>query len=187
VRQSVEDVIGYTRKRMRSRIAGLRPGRYSFTNYLDDDGMGGDPVAITVTVRVAGDVLDVDFSGSGPQARGAMNIPLNALEASVYYSVKALLDPELPPNAGLFDAVKIHAPLGTIVNPRPPAAVGARSISCQKVAGAIFGAFRGVLPPEKVMGSGNDVVPAIVYSGELTRRQGHYVYLETLGGGSGAR
>jgi N-methylhydantoinase B len=116
-----------------------------------------------------------------------MNIPLNALEASVYYSVKALLDPDLPPNAGLFDAVKIHAPEGTIVNPRAPAAVGARSITCQKVAGAIFGAFRGVLPPEKVMASGNDVVPAIVFSGELTRRQGHYVYLETLGGGSGAR
>ena len=187
VRQSVEDVIEYTRRRIRNRIAELKRGEYVFTNYLDDDGMGGDPVAITVTVRVAGDTLAVDFTGSGPQARGAMNIPLNALEASVYYSVKALLDPELPPNAGLFDAVKIHAPEGTIVNPRPPAAVGARSITCQKVAGAIFGAFRGVLPPEKVMASGNDVVPAIVYSGELTRRQGHYVYLETLGGGSGAR
>ncbi len=187
VRRSVEDVIEYTRRRIRKRIADLKRGEYTFTNYLDDDGMGGDPVAIAVTVRVAGDTLAVDFTGSGPQARGAMNIPLNALEASVYYAVKALLDPELPPNAGLFDAVKIHAPEGTIVNPRPPAAVGARSITCQKVAGAIFGAFRGVLPPEKVMASGNDVVPAIVYSGELTRRQGHYVYLETLGGGSGAR
>jgi N-methylhydantoinase B len=187
VRQSVEDVIGYTRRRMKNRIAELKAGEYTFTNYLDDDGMGGDPVPITVTVRVAGDTLDVDFEGSGPQARGAMNIPVNALQASVYYSVKALLDPELPPNEGLFDAVKIHAPEGTIVNPRPPAPVGARSITCQKVAGAIFGAFRGVLPPEKAMGSGNDVVPAIVYSGALTRRQGHYVYLETLGGGSGAR
>jgi N-methylhydantoinase B len=187
VRSSVDDLIGYTRQRMRNRIAELKPGAYRFTNPLDDDGMGGEPVPITVTVRVTGDALDVDFTGSGPQARGAMNIPLNALHASVYYSVKALLDPELPPNAGLFDAVRIHAPLGTIVNPRPPAAVGARSITCQKVAGAIFGAFRGVLPPEKVMASGNDVVPAIVYSGELTRRQGHYVYLETLGGGSGAR
>ena len=187
VRQSVEDVIGYTRRRMKNRIAELKAGEYTFTNYLDDDGMGGDPVPITVTVRVAGDTLDVDFEGSGPQARGAMNIPVNALQASVYYSVKALLDPELPPNEGLFDAVKIRAPEGTIVNPRPPAPVGARSITCQKVAGAIFGAFRGVLPPEKAMGSGNDVVPAIVYSGELTRRQGHYVYLETLGGGSGAR
>ena len=187
VRQAIDDILSYTRRRLRRRIGELKDGEYSFTNHLDDDGMGGDPVPITVTVRVAGDKLHVDFAGSGPQARGAMNIPLNALQASVYYAVKALLDPELLPNAGLFDAVTIDAPLGTIVNPRPPSAVGARSITCQKVAGAIFGAFRGVLPRERVMASGNDVVPAIVYSGELTRREGYYVYLETLGGGSGAR
>ena len=186
-RQSIDDIITYTRRRIRNRIAELADGEYSFTNYLDDDGMGGDPVPITVTVRVAGDTLAVDFTGSGKEARGAMNVPINALNASVYYSVKALLDPELPPNSGLFDAVTIHAPPGTIVNPNPPASVGARSITCQKVAGAIFGAFRGVLPPERVMASSNDAVPAIVYSGELVRRQGHYVYLETLGGGSGAR
>jgi N-methylhydantoinase B len=187
VRRSVEDLVAYTRRRIRHRIADLRPGEYTFTNHLDDDGMGGDPVPIRATVRVQGDRLEVDFAGSGPQARGAMNVPINALQASVYYAVKALLDPELLPNAGLFDAVRILAPAGTIVNPNPPAAVGARSITCQKVAGAIFGAFRGVLPPERVIAAGNDVVPAIVFSGELTRRKGFYVYLETLGGGSGAR
>ncbi len=187
VHQSIDDVISYTRRRIRNRIAELKHGEYSFTNYLDDDGMGGDPVPITVRVRVEGDVLDIDFAGSGKQARGAMNMPVNAVHASVFYSVKALLDPELPPNAGLFDAMKIHTPLGTIVNPHPGAAVGARSITCQKVAGALFGAFRGVLPPERVMASGNDCIPAIVYSGALTRRTGQYVYLETLGGGSGAR
>ena len=187
VRRSIEDVISYTQRRIRKRIAELADGEYSFTNYLDDDGMGGAPVAISVTVRVAGNRLEVDFTGSGPQARGAMNVPINALQACVYYAVKALLDPELMPNAGLFDAIEIVAPPGTITNPNPPAAVGARSITCQKVAGAIFGAFRGVLPPGRVMASGNDVVPAIVFSGELTRRHGYYVYLETLGGGSGAR
>jgi N-methylhydantoinase B len=186
VRQAIEDILSYTRRRIRKRIGELADGEYTFTNHLDDDGMGGDPVPITVTVRVRGETLAVDFSGSGAQARGAMNVPLNALQASVYYAVKALLDPELLPNAGLFDAVSIDAPLGTIVNPQPPAAVGARSITCQKVAGAMFGAFRGVLPKERVMASGNDVVPAIVFSGELKRRQGYYVYLETLGGGSGA-
>lgn len=187
VRAAVDDVIDYTRRRMLNRIAQLRSGEYVFTEYLDDDGMGGDPVPITARVRVEGGALDIDFAGSGPQARGAMNVPLNAVQACVYYSIKALLDPELLPNAGLFQAVRVHAPLGTIVNPRPPAAVGARSITCQKVCGAIFGAFRELLPPERVMASGNDVVPAIVFSGELTRRAGYYVYLETLGGGSGAR
>ena len=187
VRAAIDDVIDYTRKRMRNRIAQLKAGEYRYTEHLDDDGMGGDPVPISACVRVTGERLVVDFSGSGPQARGAMNVPINALQACVYYSLKALLDPELLPNAGLFDAVEIHAPLGSIVNPRAPAAVGARSITCQKVCGAIFGAFRELLPRSRVMASGNDVVPAIVFSGELTRRSGYYVYLETLGGGSGAR
>jgi N-methylhydantoinase B len=187
VRCAIEDVIDYTRRRMRNRIAQLQPGEYRYSDYLDDDGMGGDPVPITACVRVAGERLVVDFDGSGAQARGAMNVPINALQACVYYSLKTLLDPELLPNAGLFDAVEIHAPLGSIVNPRAPAAVGARSITCQKVCGAIFGAFRELLSPERVMASGNDVVPAIVFSGELERRSGYYVYLETLGGGSGAR
>jgi len=187
VRQSIADVIAYTRRRIRNRIRELKNGEFSFTNYLDDDGLGGEPVPISVTVRVNGEKLSVDFTGSGEQARGAMNVPINALHACVFYAVKALLDPDLMPNAGLFDVIDIYAPPGTITNPQPPAAVGARSITCQKVAGAIFGAFRGVLPPEHVIASGNDVVPAIVFSGALTRRQGHYVYLETLGGGSGAR
>ena len=68
-----------------------------------------------VTVRVSGDGLALDFSGSGKEARGAMNVPTNALHACVYYSIKALLDPELLPNAGLFDAVSICAPPGSIV------------------------------------------------------------------------
>ncbi|MCC7486066.1 MAG: hydantoinase B/oxoprolinase family protein [Burkholderiales bacterium] len=187
VRRSIDDVISYTRRRFRNRIAELRPGEYTFTSFLDDDGLGGEPVPIVVTVRVAGDTLEVDFSGTGAQARGAMNVPENALRASVYYAVKSLLDPDLPPNTGLFDAVRIHAPAGSIVNPRPPAAVGARAITVQKIAGALFGAFRGILPPQRVMASGNDVTPAIVYSGELTRRAAPYVYLETLGGGGGAR
>lgn len=186
VHAAIDDVIEYTLRRMRNRIADLKPGEYAFTEYLDDDGMGGAPVPIRATVRVRGDRLAIDFDGSGPQARGAMNVPINALQACVYYSVKTLLDPELPPNAGLFAAVEIAAPLGSIVNPKPPAAVGARSITCQKVCGAIFGAFREILPAERVMASGNDVVPAIVFSGELARRHGYYVYLETIGGGAGA-
>jgi N-methylhydantoinase B len=147
---------------------------------------------ITVTVRVEGANgseagLDFDFSGSAPQSKGALNVPESGLKATVFYAVKALLDPGLLPNSGFFDAVRIAAPEGTIVNPCFPAAVGARSITCQRIAGAIFGAFRGLLPPDQVMASSNDVLPAIVFSGQHRRHKRTYVYLETLGGGAGAR
>ena len=187
VRRAMSDVIAYTRRRIGNRIAELAEGEHSFTSWLDDDGMGGDPVPIKVTVRVAQGRLRFDFAGSGAQARGAINVPINALRACVYYAVKALLDPELPPNAGLFDPIDIEAPSGTIVNPNPPAACGARSITCQKIAGTIFGAFRDLLPADRVMASSNDTCPAIVFSGPLAKRQGQYVYMETLGGGGGAR
>ncbi|OZI25892.1 5-oxoprolinase [Bordetella genomosp. 9] len=187
VLDSVDDVIRYTRRRLLNRIAELKQGSYTFQSDLDDDGLGGDPVRIQVTLTVHPDRLHFDFTGSGRQARGAMNLPVNALRASVYYAVKALLDPEIAPNAGLFEPIDIHAPLGTITNPEHPAAVGARSITAQKVAGAIFGAFRGLLPPEKIMASGNDCCPAIVFSGKWSTRPGQFVYLETLGGGAGAR
>lgn len=185
--QAVDDVLVYTRRRLLKRIGELRQGSYEFQNWLDDDGLGdGEPVPICVKVTVRPDELEFDFAGSGPQARGAMNLPLNALHACVYYAVKALLDPELSANAGLFEPLSIKLPPASIVNPELPAAVGARSITAQKVAGAIFGAFRGVLPEDKVMGAGNDVCPAIVFSGRHQHRKGEFVYLETVGGGSGA-
>ncbi|HVL76765.1 MAG TPA: hydantoinase B/oxoprolinase family protein [Noviherbaspirillum sp.] len=187
VENMIEDVLDYTARRLRNRVRELKSGSYAFTSHLDEDGSGtGDPVPIAVTVTVDGERLKLDFTGSGVQARGALNVPRSALEATVYYAVKALLDPQLMPNHGMFAAIEIFAPEGTITNPRFPAAVGARSITCQKIAGAIFGAFRGVLPKEKVLASGNDLLPGIVFSGRQKRRDGTYVYMETVGGGSGA-
>ncbi|MFC4275195.1 hydantoinase B/oxoprolinase family protein [Achromobacter aloeverae] len=185
--RAVDDVIVYTRNRLRMRIAALKQGTYAFENWLDDDGLGdGAPVPVRVSVTVERDRLVFDFTGTGAQARGAMNLPVNALNACVYYSVKSLLDPALAANEGLIEPLEIRLPPGSIVNPAPPAAVGARSLTAQKVAGAIFGAFRGVLPDERVMGAGNDVCPAIVFSGANRGRAGEFVYLESIGGGSGA-
>src|ERR1700730_10456581 len=187
VATAIDDILAYTAQRLRNRIALLKPGAYTFTTYLDDDGGGNEKAPITVTVRVEGSRLDFDFAGSAAQSKGALNVPESGLKATVFYAVKALLDPALLPNSGLFEAVRISAPEGSIVNPRSPAAVGARSITCQKIAGAIFGAFRGLLPPDEVMASSNDVLPAIVFSGRRRRSGRTYVYLETLGGGAGAR
>ena len=187
VTSAIDDILAYTAQRLRNRIAQLKPGSYIFTTYLDDDGGGNEKAPLTVTVNVESGQLHFDFTGSAPQSRGALNVPESGLKATVFYAVKALLDPGLLPNSGLFEAVRITAPEGSIVNPRFPAAVGARSITCQKIAGAIFGAFRGLLPPEDVMASSNDVLPAIVFSGRHRRSGRTYVYLETLGGGAGAR
>jgi N-methylhydantoinase B len=184
---AIDDLLNYTSRRLRNRIRDMQDGQASFISYLDDDGVGGDPVPIKATVVVKGDRLLLDFTGTAPQARGAMNVAESALRATCYYTVKTLLDPNLLPNSGMFSCVDIFAPEGSLVGPLYPAAVGARSITCNMIARALFGAFAGLLPPERAMASSQDVVPAIIFSGERRRRDGTFVYVETMGGGIGAR
>jgi N-methylhydantoinase B len=183
---AVEDLLAYTERRLRARIAKLPASRGSFIERMDDDGLGGDPVAIQANVHAEDGVLYVDFTGSSPQARGAFNMPRSALQASVYFAAKAMLDPYLMPNNGMFVPIVVTAPEGTITNPRFPAAIGARATTSQRVAGAVIGALGQLLPDGQAMASCNDVMPSMVFSGPRAGG-GTYVYLETLGGGAGAR
>ena len=186
VEAAIDALMAYTNRRLRARIAALPDGTYSGERWMDGDGVpGGEALRLRATAVIKGDDLLLDFAGSGPQARGALNIAPNALEATCYYAVKALLDPDLPANSGLFSAIRISAPEGTITNPRFPAATAARAISCNRLSGAIFDAFGKLLPPEKRMAHSHDSVPALLVSGQ--RRTGTYVYIETIGGGAGAR
>jgi len=186
VEKSIEDLLAYTERRLRNRIRSIGNRSGSFITYLDDDGFGGDPVPIEATITVEGDSLSVDFEGTGPQARGGYNMPAAALNATVYYCVKTMLDPELMPNEGMASAVTIKAPKGSLANPDFPGAVGMRSCTAQPFAGAVIGAFNALLPLEQQMAAGNDAMPALVVSGRSRRRQGSYVYVETIGGGAGA-
>lgn len=185
-RNAIDDVLFYTSERLRRRIETLPAGNFSFTTWLDDDGSGSAPLPLVATVSPRGSTLHVDFEGTGPQAQGALNVPRNALRATVYYCIKALLDPDLMANSGMFDPLAISAPSGSIANPSFPAACGARSITCQKLAGAVFGAFRALLPVERLVASSNDLLPTIAFSVPKPNG-GLYHYGETIGGGSGAR
>ncbi|HXT80824.1 MAG TPA: hydantoinase B/oxoprolinase family protein, partial [Acetobacteraceae bacterium] len=187
VETAIEDLLAYTARRLRNRVRAMADGASSFVAWLDDDGFDGEPVPIRATVTVAGDELAIDFTGTGPETRGALNVPDSALKASVYYAVKALLDPDLPPNSGMFQCIRISAPVGTLANPRFPAAVGARSITCNKIARALFGACASLLPADRAQAASHDVVPAIIFSGPRRTGDGQFVYLETMGGGMGAR
>lgn len=184
--ESVRDLVAYTVRRLARRVGAIPDGVYVGEAFMDDDGAGGEVVPIVVRVTVCGERLSFDCTGTGVQSRGAFNVMPSGVLATVAYAVKALLDPELPPNRGLFESIEIKVPEGTILNPRFPAAVGARTTTCQKLAGAIFAAFESVLDADSVMAPSHDVLAAMVFSGSSPHRDGAYVYLETVGGGIGA-
>lgn len=185
VERSVDDLLRYTRRRLKARVAALPDGTYRGERWMDSDGVaGGERLPLRVAVTIRGSDMALDFDGSGPQARGALNLSRSGLEATCAYAVKSMLDPDIPPNSGLFGAFDITAPEGTIVNPRFPAATCTRAITANRVAGAIIAALNQAVPADRRMSASNDSVPAMVISGR--RASGTYVYIETLGGGVGA-
>ncbi|MEM8550950.1 MAG: hydantoinase B/oxoprolinase family protein [Pseudomonadota bacterium] len=186
VERGAEALIEGTRKRLAEAIKALPDGTWTATRYLDDDGAGDAPVALVATAIIDGDRLTLDFSGSGEEAKGAVNLSASSLEATAAYCVKALIDPAVLSNQGLMDAFHVVAPEGSVVNPSPPAAVAARAVTSNRLAGAIFDALGPALPPERRMAASNDSTTLIVLSGSDGARRQSFVYPESIGGGAGA-
>ena len=183
---AMEELLAYGERKIRAALRAIPPGVYAFEDWMDDDGAGGPPVPIAVAIAVDGDQIALDWTGTGPQVAGDINVVYLALVATVYYALKALLDPTIPANGGFYRAIRVEAPEGSIVNARPPAPVAWRTQTCQRIADAIFGALAPALP-ERVIGATNGANSAWVFSGIDPRTGQYYVYLETLAGGSGAR
>ncbi|MGC5075578.1 hydantoinase B/oxoprolinase family protein [Agrococcus sp. DT81.2] len=177
------ELLEYAERRLQLAVRAVPDGEYSFTDWLDPDRAGEDRIAIVATVRVAGDGIALDFAGTGREAGVAVNVVRSALEATVYYALKAALDPGIPANGGFFDAVEISAPEGTILNPRPPAPVAARTDTCQRVVDAIFGALAQALP-DRIPAGSHSSITYVNFSG---LGDDFYVYPEVIAGGAGAR
>ncbi len=180
------ELLDYAERKIRHAIRSVPDGRYEFEDYMDDDGKGLEKIPIRVSVEIKGDSVLFDFTGSGAQVRGGINLVETALQATVYYALKAILDATVPPNGGYFRAVKIVAPEGTVVNARPPAAVAGRTDVGQRVADVVFGALAKAVP-ERVVAGCHSTVTVPIFSGVDPKAGRQYVYLESIGGGMGAR
>jgi N-methylhydantoinase B len=173
-----EDLLSYTERLARAAIERLPDGRYEFVDHLDDDGIDPQPIRFQVAVTVHGSELSVDFSGTSPQVKGAINCVLSFTRSSVYACVRCLLPKTLPNNEGYFRAIKVIAPPGTIVNPLPPAPVAARGLTGYRIANAVMGALAQVAPESvPACESGGDT--GISLGGYDAQRRA-FVFLEFL-------
>ena len=172
-------------RRMRAGITALPDGEYHFEDIMDDDGMGTENIPICVRIVIEGEEILFDFTGSGSQVKGNINVSYAGLQASVLFALKVLVDPEGPTNHGMLDPVSIEADTGSITNAVFPAATAARAQTCQRIIDAILGALSKAVPDRVIAASnGANGVSAFFGAGPDGR---YYVYMETIGGGGGAR
>ena len=138
---------------MREAIAEIPDGNYCDVVYQDGF---AEPIKVQCSIDVRGSRMNIDYAGSSPQQPKAVNVVPAYTFAYSAYAVKCLLEPELPNNEGSFAPLTTQAPLGSVLNPRYPAASGARHIVGQLVVPAIMGALATALPDKsRAQGSGS--------------------------------
>ncbi len=184
VTAALEGLLDYAEARARAEIAALPDGTYRHEDFLDNDGVEDKIIPLKVAVTIAGEDIHFDFTGSAPQIGGARNMPITATLAGVYYAVKAVTDPTLPPNAGYFRAIRVTAPEGSIFNCRPPAACGDRGATGNILGDLLLGALSQAAPDRVMAGCGP--LHGLIFSGVDPRDGGYFVDYETYAGAAGA-
>ena len=172
-------------RQVRAALATWPQGRSTARDELDDDGLGTGPVRLVVAIQRGGRSLRVDFTGTDPQTRGPVNAVASVTRAATYYAVRCLLG-EIPVNHGTFRPIEVHAPLGSVLNPRPPAAVNAGNVeTSQRVVDVVLAALAR-LHPGRIPAASSGTMNNLLIGGHDPRRGVPFAYYETLAGGHGA-
>ncbi len=165
-------------------LRAIPPGRYRFEDLMDDDGQGNRDIPIRVLLDVTPEQVRVDFNGTAGQVAGNINCPLSVAAAAVYYVFRCLMPAQTPACAGTFRRISLHAPEGSLLNARRPAAVAAGNVETStRVVDVILGALAQAMPEAIAAASQGSMNNLAMGSDRPGMRWDYY---ETIGGGMGA-
>ncbi len=177
----------YCEKMMRNKIIQIPDGTYSFTDYMEDDGIGSTDIKISVEITINGSSAVVDFSQSAPQTDGNINAVRAITVSGVYYVFRSLLkNSDIPMNEGCFRPIKIITKKGTVVDCIHPRPVSAGNVeTSQRIVDVVLGALSQAVP-EEIPAASQGTMNNITIGGIHPETGKPFTYYETLGGGMGA-
>lgn len=182
----VDDLFDYAERRTRQDIERLAGGTYRGEFVIDDDGIDLDrEYRVRVMIERQGSDLVVDFTGTDPRARGAINASYSQALTGVVYGARCFMDPSIPMNEGVFRPLKVTLPEGTLVNPGPTAALNARIVTIFAIIEAMPRALSQQRPELAVASSG--LVHLYTIAGRHPDTGRPWVLLDSMYGGIGAR
>jgi N-methylhydantoinase B len=186
VKLYMQEVIDYAERLTRAAIAQLPDGVYGFEDWIDDDGIDvGKPIRLFVTLTKQGDSLIADWTGSSPQVKGAINNTLSYTKAATYCAIRSVLPPGIPNNEGVFRAIEVIAPPGTIANVVLPGATAARGLTGFRMVDCCFGALA-MMVPDKVFAASDGGNTGISIGGYDADRK-PFIYVDFTCGTWGGR
>jgi len=187
----------YSEEMMHAFLRTVPPGRYSAEDFLDDDGVDAKSVRIAVSVCVAKPPTNkssastspvvVDFTGSDPQVQGAINAVEAITYSACFYVFRCLLREDVPATSGLMRPIRVVAPVGTVVNAHPPAAVAGGNVeTSQRIVDVLLKALARAIP-DRIPAAAAGTMNNLTIGGNDPRTGEPFAYYETIAGGMGAR
>lgn len=173
-------------KLMRANIATLPDGKYSFEDYLDNDGIDDVPLTIAVDITKRGEEMTLDFSRTSPACQGPVNIARSTAVASIYVALKHIF-PDVPANSGVLEPINIIIPETSLISVSKPKPVGGYTETILRIIDVMFGALASAAP-ERVNGMAYGTINALSLAGYRTdekRRGERWVMFSFFGGGHG--
>ena len=146
-----EMIVSVSRRAMLERVRALRPGTYR--NHMRIDGYDHD-LDLACALTVSGEGIRIDFDGTSPMSHRGINVPLTYTRAYASFGVRCVVGSEIPNNAGSLSTISAGAPLGSILNAPPPAAVAARHAIGQMLPDVVLGCLEQAMAPGSVPAEG---------------------------------
>jgi len=182
----MNEVLDHAERLTRAALAELPDGQWSFEDFIDDDGIDyGKPIRLFVTLHKSGSAMQVDWTGTSPQVKGAINSTLSFTKAASYCAVRSVLPQVIPSNEGVFRAIEVICPPGTIGNAVLPAACAARGLTGFRMVDCMFGALAMMLP-DRVTAAGDGGNTGVSIGGYDAGRK-PFIYVDFTCGAWGAR
>ncbi len=183
----MQELCAYSSRMVRSFLREIPDGIYTFSDYLDNDGITDEPIEIQVAIEIKDDTVVVDFTGTSGQVRGSVNAIYAITVSAVFYTFRCVAGVDVPSNAGCMEPISVIAPEGSVINAKFPAAVAGGNVeTSQRIVDVLFGALAKACP-EQIPAASCGTMNNITIGGHDVSRGRDFTYYETIAGGMGAR
>lgn len=169
----------------REAVAALPDGTYVAEDWIDGDGVTDERIPVRVEVRIDGDNMTFDFTGTSGQRPGPINCAFGALHSAVKTVFKSLVDPQAPSNEGWFRPITVVCPDGTVFTAQKPAPTGWYYESSAHASELVWKALAEIAPERFSAGSYMSLAGSYIY-GRDPKTNEIFVHIEPAVGGWGA-
>lgn len=186
-RQTCEDLMDYSERRMRAELSAFPDGKYSFEDVIENDGITRTQYMVAVDLHVQADELVADFSRSSKQARGPINATLGVTTGATYNGMLHLTDPSIPKNSGCFRPIRVVAPPFSVANvDYPGPLVAGNTETHPRLANIVIGAMS-ACAPRRAMASESCTGTNFVFGGMHPEHDEYFACYDLMSGGWGGR